>query len=569
MAATTTNDSESSNLYDHNPSSSSSTQTQPLLSSSPDPYPDSSDQTQFLQISYKNAPNRPFKDIPFLILFTLFSLLAFAFGFFSIANKNNNYDSISSYYYNSTSSSCAKNSTSSITDGGGVGDDPLGFGFARDVDDDRNLGLLLFLGSGHFVKGLVWALVVTVLLSGPIVWGLLLLLKRYSKQVVYVAVPLAIGIMVGVNVYWFVACTVRDTCCEVFPLGYRVLVLVFVFVVIGIVVWVLVVSWDRVELTTRVMGVGADALSRNLGLFGVLPVLAVGLVVYYVPIVVFLVFARMNGKIVAKEESGEYYCVWKRDSWVPAYYALAILTMLWTAAVALETKAYVITGTVAQWYFSKDDETARRRIRSSLRNAFGPSFGTVCFSGLLICVVWIIRATVDCARREDIPGFFNAVLRCFVNTFLSAIDFLNKFTINFAAITGEAFCTSARMTYELLKRNLLSAVFVETISSRLLIGIILVVSSIYAVAVCAITNAASDLGIYSYYVGLSTLLLLLVVLGFFAHVLNSVIDTVYVCYAIDRDRGDVSKPDVHEVYVNLPISRSQRSSLISRAPLNV
>lgn len=419
------------------------------------------------------------------------------------------------------------------------------------------------------MKGLVWALVVTVLLSGPIVWAVLLLLKRYSKQVVYVAVPLAIGMMVGVNVYWFVACTVRDTCCEVFPLGYRVFVLVFVFVVIGIVVWVLVVSWDRVELTTRVMGVGADALSRNLGLFGVLPVLAVGLVVYYVPIVVFLVFARMNGKIVAKEESGEYYCVWKQDSWVPAYYALAILTMLWTAAVAVETKAYVITGTVAQWYFSKDDETARRRIRSSLRNAFGPSFGTICFSGLLICVVRIVRAVVDCARREDIPGFFNAVLRCFVNTFLSAIDFLNKFTINFAAITGEAFCTSARMTYELLKRNLLSAVFVETISSRLLIGIVLVVSSIYAVVVCAITNAASDLGIYSYYVGLSTLLLLLVVLGFFAHLLNNVIDTVYVCYAIDRDRGDVSKPDVHEVYVHLPISRSQRSSLISRTPLNV
>ncbi|GAB2240436.1 hypothetical protein Droror1_Dr00020954 [Drosera rotundifolia] len=87
--------------------------------------------------------------------------------------------------------------------------------------------------------------------------------------------------------------------------------------------------------------------------------------------------------------------------------------------------------------------------------------------------------------------------------------------------------------------------------------------------VCAITNAASDLGIYSYYVGLLTLLLLLVVLGFFAHLLDNVIDTVYVCYAIDRDRGDVSKPDVHEVYVHLPISRSQRSSLISRTLLNV
>lgn len=96
----------------------------------------------------------------------------------------------------------------------------------------------------------------------------------------------------------------------------------------------------------------------------------------------------------------------------------------------------------------------------------------------------MVRAVVDTARQEDVPGIVNLLLRCCVNVLLSAIDFLNKFTINFAAITGEAYCSSARMTYELLKRNLLSAVFVETISTRLLGGIVFVVSAIYAIAVC-------------------------------------------------------------------------------------
>lgn len=95
----------------------------------------------------------------------------------------------------------------------------------------------------------------------------------------------------------------------------------------------------------------------------------------------------------------------------------------------------------------------------------------------------MVRAVVDSARQEEVPGFVNLVLRCCVNVLLSAIDFLNKFTINFAAITGEAYCSSARMTYELLRRNLLSAVFVETISSRLLVGIVFVLSAIYAIAV--------------------------------------------------------------------------------------
>ena len=95
----------------------------------------------------------------------------------------------------------------------------------------------------------------------------------------------------------------------------------------------------------------------------------------------------------------------------------------------------------------------------------------------------MVRTLVDSARQQDIPGFVNLVLRCCVNALLSAIDFLNKFTINFAAITGEAYCSSARMTYELLKRNLMSAVFVETISTRLMAGIVFVLSAIYTIAV--------------------------------------------------------------------------------------
>ncbi|KAF8108312.1 hypothetical protein N665_0111s0025 [Sinapis alba] len=42
-------------------------------------------------------------------------------------------------------------------------------------------------------------------------------------------------------------------------------------------------------------------------------------------------------------------------------------------------------------------------------------------------------------------------------------------------------------------------------------------------------------------------------------------DTTYVCYAIDREKGDVCEQEVHEVYVHLPISRSTRSSLIPNA----
>ncbi|KAL6211951.1 hypothetical protein ACLB2K_017174 [Fragaria x ananassa] len=507
----------------------------------PSPYSDEpdSDPTQYLQISFNHDP-RPFKDLAFLLLFLLFVLSTFAAGIFAVVHRNSDYSSLSSFQYDAVSTSCVKNVTS--------------FSF-------------LASSSSSFLKDLTWTLVITLILSLPICFSLLWLLKNYAKQVVYASLPFFVLFPIFFDVYWFVACTISSSCSDSFPLVYRILVLVFVLLAIGVIVWIFVANRHRIELTISIIGVASHALSRNLALFGVLPVLNLVLVVYYAPIVVFLVFARLNGEIdVEESEDGAYSCVWKQDAWVPAYYALAILTMLWSLTTMVEAQVYVISGTVAQWYFTKEESLRpRRMIRSSLRNAFGSSFGTVCLSGLLIAVVRMVRTIVDGARKEGTSGIVNLILRCCVNALLSAIDFLNKFTIVFAAITGESYCSSARMTYELLKRNLLSAVFVETISTRLLAGIIFVLSALYAVVACVILKAVSDLGVDAYFVAALAWVLLILVLGFFVHVLDNVIDTVYVCYAIDRDRGEVCKQDVHEVYVNLPISRNHRpSSMITR-----
>ncbi|KAK2435110.1 CTL protein [Trifolium repens] len=543
------NNKGNSSSYD---SSSSSLLSQPFLSkpSIPtttttiedhDSNQDSDTNQQYIHISYNHGP-RYFKDLPFLILFLLFVLSTFAFGIFSIFHRNTNYSTLSSYTYDTNTTSCINNPSSLSSTF------PINF----------------LSSSSPFVKDLTWTLVITFILSLPMCWSLLLLLKHYTKHLVYASLPFFILIPIFLNVYWFVACTIKTSCSHAFPMVYRIMVLVFVFLVIGVIVWILVLNWHRVELTVSIIGVASDALSSNMGLFGVLPCLTFGLVVYYVPIVVFLVFAKYNGNVVPKKLHSQYDCVWKEDSWVPAYFALAILTMLWSAAAMLEAQVYVISGTIARWYFSKDFETPTKSIRTSLRNAFGPSSGTICLSGLLIFVVRLVRSVVDNARQEGAPGLVNIVLRCCVNALLTAVDFLNKFTINFAAITGEAYCTSARMTYELLRRNLLSAVFVETISSRLLVGIVFVLSAIYTIVACVILKAATNLGSDAYFVAAIAWLLLIIVLGFLVHVLDIVIDTIYVCYAIDRDRGEVCKQDVHEVYVHLPISRSLRQSNITR-----
>lgn len=88
--------------------------------------------------------------------------------------------------------------------------------------------------------------------------------------------------------------------------------------------------------------------------------------------------------------------------------------------------------------------------------------------------------------------------------------------------------------------------------------------------VCVILKAATNLGVDSYFVAAMAFVVLIVILGFLVHVLDNVIDTVYICYAVDRDKGDVCKADVHEIYVHLPISRNNNPSYLNaRTPLLV
>jgi hypothetical protein len=185
---------------------------------------DSDTNQQYIHISYNHGP-RYFKDLPFLILFLLFVLSTFAFGIFSIFHRNTNYSTLSSYTYDTNTTSCINNHPSLSSTF------PINF----------------LSSSSPFLKDLTWTLVITFILSLPMCWFLLLLLKHYTKHLVYASLPFFILIPIFLNVYWFVACTIKTSCSDAFSMVYRNMVLVFVFLVIGVIVWILVLNWHSVE----------------------------------------------------------------------------------------------------------------------------------------------------------------------------------------------------------------------------------------------------------------------------------------------------------------------------------
>ena len=47
----------------------------------------------------------------------------------------------------------------------------------------------------------------------------------------------------------------------------------------------------------------------------------------------------------------------------------------------------------------------------------------------------------------------------------------------------------------------------------------------------------------------------------FNDVLDNIVDTIYICYAMDKDSGAVSQVEVHDIYLMLPVSRDQLPAL--------
>eukprot|EP00252_Welwitschia_mirabilis_P001980 TRINITY_DN11937_c0_g2_i2.p1 TRINITY_DN11937_c0_g2~~TRINITY_DN11937_c0_g2_i2.p1 ORF type:complete len:502 (+),score=29.32 TRINITY_DN11937_c0_g2_i2:285-1790(+) len=451
----------------------------------------------YVPLSY-NSGRRNFQDILFLLVFVLLVLATFAFGLFAVAHRNKSYGNLGSFVFNRNSSTCARYmllESIPLVDGARVSD-LLELGFHEGLTQFSLYSQLQEAGlKKHFVNDLTWTLVITLLLSIPIASTLLWILKSYTRQLVYACLPFFVLIPFIINVFWFVACIFNTECKNTITLASRIFIFLFIFVLCVIIAWIIISNWHRVELTISIVHTASEALSSNLGLLLVLPSLTIALLVYYVPIIVFLVFAQSNGKVVPNPKvaesgyvcggsSGVQCCVWKQDSWVPAYFALAIITMLWSLTVMIEAQVYIISGTIGQWYFFQAETSPPGSLRNSVRNAFGPSFGTVCFSGIVFGLVRLVRTVVDNARDEAQEGFLYSCLRCCADFVFASIEFLNKFTVNFAAITGQGYCSSAKMSYELLKRNLLSTVVVETISTRILLGIIFVVTVVYAIVVC-------------------------------------------------------------------------------------
>jgi hypothetical protein len=149
---------------------------------------------------------------------------------------------------------------------------------------------------------------------------------------------------------------------------------------------------------------------------------------------------------------------------------------------------------------------------------------------------------------------FHAMLNCI----FAFIEYLSRFAMIQASITGEAFCDAAKSISDLLKRNFLLSYGTYAFPKHILGFVVLLLAALLGYCANIVSEhvfAATSLS--AVVNGVGSFVIAYIVLSFFVMILLNCVDAVFVCYALDKDRAAVHHPDLHKVFDE--VTRKQRA----------
>lgn len=376
---------------------------------------------------------------------------------------------------------------------------------------------------------------------------------------------------------------------------------------------------DRVELCARLLALASAALAETPALVAASLASDAASLAAGGALGLFAAAAAANGKVVRIVAAGggegggqgqqqqQPVCAWQPAAYAPPLAALASLVALWASLTLAQLKTFIVAGSVSSWYFSASvgggNNTGRvSPLRSSLRAALGPQFGSLSLAGLVMTATQILRSAIDALQNassnsnngeESLAAgclqFLGAVLATLARGALAFLDYLTKFAVVAAAVSGRGLLASGKAATGVLRSAMLDAFGVWYFPPLLL--------SSWTAAAGVVWGAATGVAYHrlggvaspggsrhgggggaggglslawqeSAAVGALCGVLAWATLSAVASVLLSAVDALFFCYAADRARaaeeragggesglggGDFrSRPEVHEVLDRVP-----------------
>ncbi|XP_028832907.1 choline transporter-like protein 1 [Denticeps clupeoides] len=257
-----------------------------------------------------------------------------------------------------------------------------------------------------------------------------------------------------------------------------------------------------------------------------------------------LLFLGTAGKPVKNQEGLVEYQMDGPLQYMVWYHAVGLI---WVSEFLLACQQMTVAGAVVTYYFTRDkSKLPLTPIVSSILRLMRYHVGTVAKGAFIITLVKIPRLILTYIHNQ-LKGKENACARCMIKACVcclwcleKCLSYLNQNAYTATAINSTNFCTSARDAFIILVENALRVAAINTVGDFILfLGKVLVVSCT-AFAGVLLLNYQREYTVWVVPLIIVCLFAFLVAHCFLS-VFESVVDVLFLCFAIDTKYNDGSR----------------------------
>eukprot|EP00744_Colponema_vietnamica_P008633 GILI01012310.1.p1 GENE.GILI01012310.1~~GILI01012310.1.p1 ORF type:complete len:506 (+),score=123.34 GILI01012310.1:96-1613(+) len=311
---------------------------------------------------------------------------------------------------------------------------------------------------------------------------------------------------------------------------------------------------ETIEFTTRLLHEACNVLQSYPTILGGSVLILLVEMIFVGAFVVFCVAGALHGHVKLTSTG----CELVQPDWIGAYIFWFIFMTFWVMAVCHNVQMGFISTVSGIWYFKEESlvPAGSQPVSLALKWNATVNFGSHCFGALVVAIIQLIQAIVHEARRKAEEEGANVVakvalccLDCIVACIKDAIEFINKYATIFVGISGNDFIKSAQEVFNMLSRNGLMTVTVDGLSTFVLVfnalGLAVFMCLVTLTAVTASTGMHSDKAAF---ITVISFFVCFLIFYFLADNILSIVSALWVCFAHDRSRDQVSQPGLHDIF---------------------
>ncbi|KAG6918853.1 hypothetical protein DXG01_011258 [Tephrocybe rancida] len=328
----------------------------------------------------------------------------------------------------------------------------------------------------------------------------------------------------------------------------------------------------ELHVTSATLNLTTELLINNPFLLALSPVILLVALLASIPFLT-LIFRLLLIGYFDQISRGSSTWEWHLRGWANWSIAGAVAVWLWTWGVARGVLRMTTASVIGAWYFADPGappppSMSTHTIHAALTRSTGPSLGTIALSALLLTIIRILTLLTLFLHRLPlyIPArafFLITGIRMAVGYLEMVTTALSKYALVYAGLTGDPFMNSARRAQAL-------TIGIEAKTGRtarkgygaeppLLLLTIAPLTLTFPFALTTYLFVAHTLNAPDSALGAALLAggVTALVGLFCVGLVQDAADTLYICYCIDKDMGQMRREEVFSTFEYSPQSRSQ------------